>query len=218
MAGSSNNQESVMEDERLDDPEDDPPGHEVWVIFAVFIELGLAPFSLILGWLLGHQPLEKFAWSLRDALLGLAAALPLIAAFLAVIRWPIGPLGKVKEFCEEEVVPMFNQSYWSELALISLSAGVGEEMLYRGVLQATLMGWFGVGWGLVAASLLFGILHPSSFTYIIIMALMGFYLGGLWILSGNLLTVMVTHAFHVFIVLGYLIRLRKDGPDPGPDG
>ena len=39
----------------------------------------------------------------------------------------------VKKFCDDEVVPLLEKSYWSEIALISVSAGVGEEMLFRGV-------------------------------------------------------------------------------------
>ena len=197
-----------MEEGRRDGPEDDPVGHGAVIIFAVFFEAGLAPFSLLLGWLLGHPPLEGFVWSAQDALWGAAAAVPLIALFLAMLRWPVGPLAKVKEFCEQDVVPLFDESYWSELALISLSAGVGEEMLFRGVFQASLMDWLGVGWGLTLASVLFGVLHPISISYIIIAGILGFYLGGLWIYNGNLLTVMVTHAIYDFVALGYLIRLR----------
>jgi uncharacterized protein len=211
MAGSAENQESIMEDERLEEPEDDPPGHGVVIIFSVFVEAGMAPFSLLLGWVLKHQPLEHFVWSARDALLGGLAALPLVALFLAMLRWPIGPLRKLKEFCEEEVVPLFADSIWSELALISLSAGVGEEMLFRGVVQGTLMDWVGVGWGLALASILFGMLHPISLSYIIYAGFLGFYLGGIWIINQNLLTVMVTHALYDFVALGYLIRVRKDG-------
>ena len=39
-----------MEEERPEGPEDDPPSHAVVIIFAVFFEAGLAPFSLALGW------------------------------------------------------------------------------------------------------------------------------------------------------------------------
>lgn len=207
----------MEEEERLEEPEEDPPGHGVVIIFAVFFEAGLAPFSLIVGWLLGHQPLQTFIWSARDALLGAAAALPLIAMFLAMLRWPIGPLIKVKEFCEEEVVPLFQESYWSELALIALSAGVGEEMLFRGVLQATLTDWLGMGLGISLASILFGVLHPISISYTIIAGFLGLYLGGLWVYNGNLLTVMVTHALYDFVALGYLIRLRAEAAKSGED-
>ena len=67
-----------MEDDPLQEPENEEVGREVIIIFAVFFEAGLAPFSLFLGWLMGHQPLERFSWSLRDAGLGILAAVPLI--------------------------------------------------------------------------------------------------------------------------------------------
>jgi membrane protease YdiL (CAAX protease family) len=213
MSGSANHQESIMEEERPDGPEDDPPGHGVVIIFTVFFEAGLAPFSLFLGWLLKHPPLQRFVWSTRDALWGGAASLPLIALFLVMIRWPIGPLARVKEFCEEDIVPLFDRSSWSELALISLTAGVGEEMLFRGVIQASLADWLGTLWGVALASILFGVLHPISVTYIIITAVLGSYLGAIWVQNGNLLTVMVTHAVYDFAVLGYLIRFRAGASD-----
>ncbi len=62
---------------------------------------------------------------------------PLILMFLAIMQWPIGPLSGVRKFWDTEVAPLLAESSWSEIALISLSAGVGEEMLFRGVLQAS---------------------------------------------------------------------------------
>lgn len=209
MAEPGDDQDPPMEGEPPPAPEDEPPGHQVIIIIAVFFEAGLAPFSLILGWLLGHQPLERFVWSLKDAMWGIAAALPLIFLFLAMLRWPVGPLAAVKAFCEQEVVPLFRDSNWSELALISLSAGVGEEMLFRGVLQASLTHWLGIGWGLALASILFGVLHPISISYMVIAGFTGFYLGLVWIYNDNLLSVMLTHTIYDFVALGYLIRLRK---------
>jgi membrane protease YdiL (CAAX protease family) len=203
-----------MEGEPPELPEDEPPGHHVLFLISVFFETGLAPFSLMLGWLMGHPPLEHFVWSLKDALWGIAAALPLIGLFLAMLRWPVGPLAAVKEFCEQEVVPLFRDSNWSEIALISLSAGVGEEMLFRGVVQASLTDWLGIGWGLALTSILFGVLHPISISYIVIAAFTGFYLGVIWIYNGNLLTVMLAHTIYDFVALGYLIRLRDFGDEP----
>jgi membrane protease YdiL (CAAX protease family) len=181
----------------------------VIIIFAVFFEAGLAPFSLFLGWILGHPPLAQFVWSLRDARWGALAAVPVIVLFLITLNWPIGPVARVKKFCDEEVVPLFAQTSWSELALISISAGVGEEMLFRGVFQAALSHWFGIRWGLALSSVLFGLLHPISITYIVIAGVLGAYLGAIWIWNGNLLAVMVTHALYDFAVLTYLVRFQK---------
>ena len=53
----------MTEEDLLQGPEDDLPGREVIIIFAVFFEGGLAPLSLVLGWLLGHPPLSISLWS-----------------------------------------------------------------------------------------------------------------------------------------------------------
>jgi uncharacterized protein len=218
MAEPADDQELPMEGEPPELPEDEPPGHHVLFLISVFFETGLAPFSLMLGWLMGHPPLEHFVWSLKDAVWGIVAAMPLIALFLAILRWPVGPLAAVKEFCEQEVLPLFRDSNWSELALISLSAGVGEEMFFRGVLQASLTDWLGIGPGLALASILFGVLHPISISYIIYATFTGLCLGAIWMYNGNLLTVMVTHTIHDFVALAYLIRLRGFGDETaGPE-
>jgi membrane protease YdiL (CAAX protease family) len=198
-------------DSAVGDEDFGPPGRDVILMFAVFFEGGLAPFSLFLGWILGHPPLAQFAWSWRDGLLGAGAALPLILLFLAMMRWPVGPLEQLRKFCDDEVIPLFAHSYWSEIALVAIAAGVGEEMLFRGVVQASLCGWLGTRLGLTLSSLIFGLLHPISLVYIAIAAFLGFYMGAVWIANGNLLTPMVTHAVYDFAVLGYLVRIRAGG-------
>jgi uncharacterized protein len=197
-----------MEDDLLQEPEEDQPGREVIVMLAVFFEAGLAPLSLLLGWLFGHPPLEQFVWRSEDALIGFLATVPLVLMFLAMLRWPVGPLARVKKFCYHEVVPLLNDCSWSEIALVSLSAGVGEEMLFRGVIQTSIGSWLGVAWGLVLASLLFGLFHPISLTYMIIASILGVYLGSVFFANGNLLTSMVVHAIYDFAALGYLLRIR----------
>ena len=55
-----------MEDKLLEDS-DEQPGRAEIIVFAVFFEGGLAPFSLFLGWLLSHPALGSFTWNGRDA-------------------------------------------------------------------------------------------------------------------------------------------------------
>jgi uncharacterized protein len=208
-----------MEEDNLPKPEVDYPKREIVIIIAVFFESGLAPFSLLVGWLLGHPPLATFEWSVDGALWGMLATIPLFLMFLGVLRWPIGPLGRVKEFCDTEVVPLLQDSSWSDIGLVSLSAGVGEEMLFRGVLQPWLTGWlqsfvgnwWGVPCGLALTSVFFGIVHPISIPYIVMAAILGLYLGTAWIVAGNLLTVMIIHALYDFAALSYLLHIRPSG-------
>jgi membrane protease YdiL (CAAX protease family) len=206
-----------MVEELRPEPEGDRPKRAPIILFAVFFEFGLALLSLVVGWAVGHPPLEQFAWSLEAGLWGVVATVPLVLLFLAMLRWPVGPLARVKRFCDLEVVPLLEESTWSEIGLISLAAGVSEEMLFRGVLQAALIDWLGVPWGLAAASLLFGLLHPISLPYMVLAAILGLYLGTVWLVGGNLLTVMVTHALNDFAALGYLLRIRDtEFPESGP--
>ena len=81
------------------------------------------------------------------------------------------------------------------MALIALSAGVGEEMLFRGVLQSSLAAWLGLGWGLASRACSSACCIRSRFPTFRHDRL-GFYLGGAFLLTGNLLTVMVTHALY----------------------
>jgi membrane protease YdiL (CAAX protease family) len=90
-----------------------------------------------------------------------------------------------------------------------MAAGVGEEMLFRGVLQGVLARWLGTWEGLAVASLLFGLLHPISTTYVVVAGLLGAYLGAVWILSGNLLVVVIAHAVYDYLALRALFRDRE---------
>jgi membrane protease YdiL (CAAX protease family) len=188
-------------------PEQRDPGRVV--VRGVLLEGGLALLALILGWLLGHPPLLGFSWSLRDAAIGGAATVPLLVLLLMAIRWPIGPLARIKRFIDEEVRPLLGPCSWLELALIALAAGVGEEMLFRGALQGALSRWLGPAPGIALASIVFGVLHPITPAYVVIAGMMGAYLGLVWFLNGNLLTVMVAHALYDFVALLVLLRTPR---------
>ena len=64
---------------------------------------------------------------------------------------------------------------------------------------------------LVLASGLFGACHLLTWTYAILAALIGAYLGLLWIWTGNLLTPMITHAVYDFAALVYFLRFYRSG-------
>ncbi len=207
MTATPDDQDSPPDDESFE-AHDDRPARDVVIIFAVFFEAGLAPLSVFLGWLLSAPPLASFRFSLQDAALGVLAAVPLVLLFVAMLRWPVGPLKRVESFCDLEAAPLFAGRSWSEFALISLSAGVGEEMLFRGVVQTSLSAWIGTQPGVVVASLLFGLFHPISFTYMVLAAVLGLYLGEFLIFNQNLLSVMVAHAVYDLAALGYLVKIR----------
>ena len=173
---------------------------------AILVEGGLLALALLLGWLVEFEPFDHFRWSPADAALGAVATVPLVILYLLGMRWPLGPLRRLKQILEEFIRPLFQSCTWFELALISLLAGLGEETLFRGVVQETLGAWLGSWSGLLLASVLFGLAHSVTPTYAILATLIGLYLGGLCLLTGNLLVVIVTHALYDFVVLALLRR------------
>jgi membrane protease YdiL (CAAX protease family) len=172
------------------------------------IELTLAALALALGAIAGVAPLESFSWSLRDAGVAALATLPLLATFRLTWTSDAPVLRKIRDELERMLPALFGHVSTAGLVLVSLAAGIGEEVLFRGFLQAwleTILGGFG---GLAAASLLFGVAHPITAGYVAIATLMGAYLGLLWQASGNLLAPIVTHALYDFVVLRLLLRPR----------
>ena len=77
------------------DPEIDAPGHDAIMTLAVFAEGGLAPASLLLGWLLGHAPLKRFAWDFHAAATG---ALLLWDSAMTLIEAEHATVGTVRIF------------------------------------------------------------------------------------------------------------------------
>src|SRR5712692_8414115 len=138
------------------------------VLLGAAFEGGLAGLALLLSWLFGQPPLAGCRWSAAALGLGVAATLPMLAVFAAITRWPVGPLARIRQILDDFIIPLFSGCSLIELALLSALAGLGEEMLFRGVLQPALGRWLGQPAGLLAASVLFGMLHPISLTYIVL--------------------------------------------------
>jgi membrane protease YdiL (CAAX protease family) len=187
----------------------DAGGRTLVMVSAIAIEGGLAVLALFLGWLLDQRPLETLALNRYAILVGFAATLPLIVLFFALIRWPVGPLASLRRFTLEVLCPMLAPCTVPDLLGIALLAGFGEEMLFRGTLQAVFArgtGPLAGPWtGLVLASVLFGLMHAVTPAYAVVTALIGAYLGWLWILTGNILSPIIVHALYDFIVLYYLL-------------
>lgn len=173
---------------------------------ALVFEGALGLVAWLLGKLLGQKPWADLHWDQNDALLGVAATLPMLALFVATVRWPVGPLTQIKEVSEQFIRPLFARCSILDLALISAAAGLGEELLFRGFLQASLEDRFGRLAGVGVASTVFGLLHFITPTYALYAGLVGSYLGLAWLWSGNLLVVIVAHALYDFLALVYLVR------------
>lgn len=180
---------------------------------AVAFEGALAILAVVLGWLIGRNPLDSLHWSAAHFGLAAAAALVPLLVLIPCVLWPVGPLVDLLRVVEELLIPLFSHCRVVDLAIISVLAGIGEEMLFRPIAQrsiAELVGGAAGPWvGLVGAAVLFAAAHWITTTYAVIAGLIGLYLGWLWMATGNLLVPITTHAVYDFVVLVYLVRFRE---------
>ena len=133
--------------------------------------------------------------------LGLGAAGVLAGVNYALLRLapPVRPVRAIRRLYGEALRPLFARSRPLEIALVSLAAGIGEELLFRGSVQAE--------FGLVVASVVFGLAHVggrSSVAFGAWVIVMGFALGGLAHLAGGLLAPIVAHAAYDAAAISYI--------------
>ncbi len=190
----------------MDSPE--PPHTTSIVWLALCFEGGLVLLAWGLGWVLNHSPTDQTQLRWQAVALGVVATGPLLLVMWWCTRWPWKPIQRLLRDVDETLVPLFADRSYFTLAFISILAGLGEEALFRGVLQTTLADLINPWAALVATSTLFGLAHLITPTYALMAGLIGLYLGVLSMTSGNLLVVIVVHALYDFAALVYLVRRR----------
>lgn len=202
----------------LSDQPTDLPGNILRA--ALVFEAGVGILAVGLGWLVGFAPLDLVRFDVADAGMGALASVPMIVVLLAGWRLSWKPIAGLREVVQSLIVPLFRGSSTLQLAFLSLAAGVGEELLFRGVIQAGLAerigGPVGTYVALGASGLVFGLAHYVTRTYAILAGVVGVYLGTLMLYSeNNLLVPMTAHAVYDFVALVYLVRI---GDAKGPAG
>lgn len=187
-----------------------PPRPVSIALLAIGFELGLAIVAVGLGWLLGYPAAAGVHWTPSALFWGAVGTLPLMAGswWVSLADW--APLRRVTRELREKIIPLFARCGVLEFAAIAVAAGVGEELLFRGVLQRALAGAIGPLGGLVIASVLFGLAHLVTRTYAVLAGLVGLYLGGLFLAFDNLLVPIVVHALYDFVALVYLATVSGE--------
>lgn len=183
-------------------------GHLVFL--AVLVEGGMAVTAFFLAEVLRLPLLLDAQVRPVDLLWGLAAAVPWLCLFRVMLGTRLPGLARIREVLEAHLLPLVAPARVAELFFVALLAGLGEEFLFRGVLQASLAPRLGTAGALVAASLLFGLCHPLTPLYFVLASLIGAYLGGLWLLTGSLVAPIVCHAAYDFAALVLFVKFARD--------
>ena len=95
-----------------------------------------------------------------------------------------------------------NRSFF-HIFIMACIISFSEELLFRGVIQTS--------FGIIPASIIFALIHIRylrKFVLFLITVSLSFYLGWLYLLTGNLLVPIFTH-FVIDFGLGAILRFRK---------
>ena len=189
---------------------------------AALFEASLAVVAVALGWLLARPPLETLHGNFSALGTGALATLPLVALLILCAWLPLRPFSDILEVVDDMLEPLFHDCSLVEMAVISVLAGVGEELLFRAVVQASLADWIThpvTGWRLSApvagwlaallVAVLFGLMHAVNFSYALLAGLIGFYLGWLWMATGDIAVPITAHALYDFLAMLYVVKIRK---------
>jgi len=171
---------------------------------ALLVEGAAFILALVLArqWGIALFPLTEHL--LRDMLIGTAAAAIPFALFVFTLSEKaeaIPLFGSVRRIMRGEIKTVFASTTLVDICLISLWAGLAEELLFRGVIQAK--------GGLLAASILFGVLHFVTPAYAFLAMVIGIYIGLLHYFFQSLLIPIQLHAIYdlgALIYLKYFVR------------
>mmetsp|Transcript_38882 Transcript_38882/g.59933 ORF Transcript_38882/g.59933 Transcript_38882/m.59933 type:complete len:285 (-) Transcript_38882:12-866(-) len=141
---------------------------------------------------------------------GFMMALPLgvIACALDVIEGDFPSLQNVTKATQRSILEWLGGSFKPLMGLsaaiaLGVAAGLGEEMLFRGVLQYEIGIRGGDVLAVAVASVIFGTLHAVTPLYALLSSLASVYFGYLYLSSGNLAVPVCTHAFYDIGALFY---------------
>ena len=133
--------------------------------------------------------------------LGLAVSLPLVTAPWAHRMLLLRGLRRAWDSLETDLGPSLGVR---EVLVLALCSAVSEEVFFRGVLQREV--------GIVAASAVFGLLHPLGIAYVLWAATVGAGLGALFAVTGSLAAPAAAHGIYNLLALVYL-RRRSNPPE-----
>lgn len=182
------------------------PSRSQLLKLAALFQGSLFLLGLLIGWGTGLDWNSRFDWDAAAIVKGLGAAIPLTLFLWLSLYIPWSPLVRIREFLLEYLGPILRRCSLLDLLLISLLAGVTEEVLFRGAVQDWASRW-GLPAAVIVTNVAFGLCHAISAGYFVLAAGAGFYLS--WVAGfspQNLVPAVIAHAGYDFIALVVVVR------------
>jgi membrane protease YdiL (CAAX protease family) len=177
-------------------------GQSVLIVVAVAVAAALGTPNFGLG--------PKIDFGAPSLTQGFLMTLPLgiLAYALDLIEDSVPALQDVTKATQRSVLAFLGGSFKPLIGLstsvaLGLAAGLGEEMLFRGVLQYETGLRTGDVVAVALTSIIFGALHAVTPLYALLASLASVYFGYLYLSSGNLAVPISTHAIYDIGALFY---------------
>lgn len=171
------------------------------ILTVITIESVLFLIAIGLGYLFHLNAFNLIKYDLKDISFAvLATILLLVVNFLAInvfSKYVI--IFKHLKEAYNEIAPVAANVTLPGAFIIAIFSGFAEEFLFRGILQTQ--------FGIIIASIVFGIFHignKKTVWYGIYAVLIGFYLGWLYHITGNLMIPILVHSLNNFLALFYM--------------
>lgn len=185
--------------------------------FAMTFEAGILILALALGGWMDLRVLPDLGGPWRDVLGGTVAAIPMLLAMIWMVESRNTIWLDIRQVVEQMILPSLRNLRLWQLASLSALAGLGEEALFRGILQTKVAAHLDATLGLILASAAFGLAHALTPGYALLAGGMGLWLGWLYLWTGDLMAPVLCHAVYDFAALCYLLKVHKPSePGPGP--
>jgi len=161
-----------------------------------------AAIGMLVWWMVERRPVEPLfltwqisGWRLFVAVLAAAGAAGILIQTKRTVKNP-AELAKVRDAIGslEIMVPRTAQEV-TTFKVMAITAGVCEEIMYRGVLQAVLASLFGWWLAVVIGGVIFGLGHIYQGTVgFFKTGLLGMFMSVLTIFTGTLIPAILLHA------------------------
>lgn len=187
------------------------------ILLIGFLTEGFLSLIWFLAWYFELITPATSDWSLLStSLLVTAFLIPLLLFnYLLFLRFPSPDR---KEFLDSKVYPLCQALNLPLMVIISLLAGIGEELFFRDLILNFLNSEFGATVAVIISSLLFAIVHfigqiRNNIRLIVIYFIVGIYFGIIYLTTKSVLICITIHCLYdLLAMLLFSSKLKRALP------
>lgn len=193
-------------------PSGESDARAFWTTFALGALMTPAAFGMALLFSVDLAPILRVR--VTETAAGIAATGPLVLMLVWFMKSAWRPIERFRASQLQLFRDIGFRLTPLRSALLAVAAGVGEELVFRGVLQTYAERHAALVAAILLPNLLFAALHARSAIYAAAAGVVGIYFGALFWASNGLAAPIVAHAFYDFIALEWARKILDAAKRP----